>query len=61
MRPAEAAGIVSQDPVAKRQKIASNGADKEQQMEAELEQLRSQRRQTKLQLHTDKKSKQCWS
>ncbi|DBA81230.1 TPA: hypothetical protein ACH3X2_007043 [Trebouxia sp. C0005] len=53
LRSTEAAEIVSQEPPAKRQKIAHSAADKEQQMEAELEQLRSERRQTELQLHID--------
>ncbi|DBA65690.1 TPA: hypothetical protein ACH3X2_002742 [Trebouxia sp. C0005] len=53
LRSAEAAEIVSQEPPAKRQKIAHSAADKEQQMQAELEQLRSERRQTELQLHID--------
>ena len=53
LRSAEAAGIVSQEPAAKRQKIAHSVADKEQLMEAELEQLRSLRRHTELQLQID--------
>ncbi len=53
LRSAKAAGIVSQEPPAKWQKVAHSAADKEQQMLAELEQLRSQRRQTELQLHID--------
>ena len=53
LRSAEAAGIVSQEPPAKRQKIAHSVADKEQLMEAELEQLRSLRRHTELQLQID--------
>ena len=53
LRSAEAAGTVSQEPAAKRQKIAHSAADKEQLMEAELEQLRSLRRHTELQLHID--------
>ncbi|DBB07145.1 TPA: hypothetical protein ACH3X1_011716 [Trebouxia sp. C0004] len=61
LRSAEAAGIVSQEPVAKRQKIAHSAADKEQQMLAELEQLRSQRRQTELQLHIDTEKQAFWS
>ena len=53
LRSAEAAEIVSQEPPAKRQKIAHSAADEKQQMEAELEQLRSLRRQTELQLQID--------
>jgi len=36
VRSAEAAGIVTQEPVAKRQNIASSAADMEEQMQAEL-------------------------
>ena len=53
IRSAEAAEIVTQETVAKRQKVAHSAADKEQQMLAELEQLRSERRQTQLQLQID--------
>ena len=53
IRTAKAAEIVTQELVAKRQKIAHSAADKEQQMLAELEQLRSERRQTQLQLQID--------
>ena len=53
LRSAEAAGTVSQEPAAKRQKIAHSVADKEQLKEAELEQLRSLRRHTELQLQID--------
>ena len=52
IRSAEAAEIVTQEPLTKRQKIASD-ADNEQQMQAELEQLRSHRRQRELQLQID--------
>ena len=44
VRSAEAARIVSQEPPAKRQKIAFSAADMEQHMQAELEQLRYQKR-----------------
>lgn len=54
VRSADAAGIVTQEPPAKGREIAANAADKEQQMQAELEQLRSQRRQTELQLHINR-------
>ena len=53
-RSAEAAGFVNQEPPAKRQKIAYNAADKEEQMKAELEQLSSHRRQKEFQLQIDK-------
>ena len=53
IRTAEAAEIVTQEIVAKRQKIAHSAANKEQQMLAELEQQRSERRQTQLQLQID--------
>ena len=53
IRSAEAAEIVTQEPPTKRQKIASDAADNEQQMEAELEQLRSHRGQRELQLQID--------
>ena len=54
LRSAEAAEIVNQEPPAKRQKIAHSAADKEHQMQAELEQLRAHRRQKELQLQIDK-------
>ena len=42
-RSTEAAGNVKQEPLAERQKIAFSAADKEQQIQVELEQLRSQK------------------
>ena len=51
---AEATEIVNQEPPTKRQKIASDAADKEHQMQAELEQLRAHRRQKEFQLQIDK-------
>ena len=54
VRSAEATGIVSQEPPAKRQKIAFNAADMEQQMQAELEQVRSQKRCKELQVQIDR-------
>ena len=54
VRSAEAAGIVTQEPAAKRQKIASSAADMEEQMQAALDHLRFQRRQKELQLQIDK-------
>ena len=51
IRSAEAAEIVNQEPPTKRQKIASDAADKEHQMQAELEELRAHRRQKEIQLH----------
>ena len=53
IRSAEAAEIVNQEPPTKRQKIASDAADKEHQMQAELEQLRAHRRQKEIQLQID--------
>ena len=53
LRSAEAAGTFSQDPAAKRQKIAHSAADKEHQLQVELEQLRAHRRHTELQLNID--------
>lgn len=53
LRSAEAAGIVSQDPPAKRQRTALSVGDMEQQMQAKLEQLRSDNGQRELQLQID--------
>lgn len=51
VRSAEAAGIVTQEPLAKRQRFETHAADKkEQHMQAEIDQLRSQNRQQELQL-----------
>lgn len=53
-RSAEAAETVNQEPLAKRQRIEVHAAVKEEQMQAELEQLRSHRRQKELQLQIGK-------
>ncbi len=54
MRSAEAADIVSQEPLAKRQRVKTNAADmREQELQAELDQLKSQWRQKELQLQID--------
>jgi len=54
VRSAEAAGVLSQEPLAKRQRVETNAADmREQELQAELDQLKSQWRQKKLQLQID--------
>ena len=54
---AEAAEIVNQEPPTKRQKIASDAADKEHQLQVELEQLRAHRRYKGLQLQIDQEKR----
>ncbi len=57
-RSTEAAGIVKQEPLAKKQKIAFSAADKEQQIQAELEQLRSQKGKQSFSCKLTQRSKQ---
>ena len=62
VRSAEAAEIdkASQEPPTKRQKIAFRVADMEQQMQAELDQLRSQKRHKELQLQIEREKQQMF-
>ena len=49
VRSAEAAGIVSQEPLAKRQRVETNAADMREELQAEIDQLTSQNRLQELQ------------
>ena len=62
VRSVEAAEIdkASQEPPTKRQKIAFSVADMEQQMQAELDQLRSQKRHKELQLQIEREKQQMF-